>query len=281
MSLKITKPLVTVDWLYKHLNDTNLIVLDCTIPKVTDVAITDKEKNRVKGALFFDLKTTFSDQNASLPNTVLSAEVFETKARELGINNNSTIICYDDLGIYSAPRVWWMFQLMGFQNIAVLDGGLPEWKANNYPTVTNYSKETGKGNFTADFKPHKLKNKAAVYNAMANDTSVIIDARSKGRFLGTAPEPRPELSSGHIPNSVNIPFNNILNNRKMKSYAELSKIFSKFVGVNDFVFTCGSGITASILALGAAVLGFENTAVYDGSWTEWASDGNLPIEKEE
>lgn len=280
MSLKITKPLVTVDWLYKHINDTNLVVLDCTIPKVTDVATTGIAKKCIKGALFFDLKKTFSDQNATLPNTVLTAEVFERKAQELGINNNSVIICYDDLGIYSAPRVWWMFQLMGFQNIAVLDGGLPEWNANNYPTVANYSIKSDKGNFTVDFKPNKLKNTAAVYKAMSSDTSVIIDARSEERFLGTAPEPRPELSSGHIPNSINIPFKFVLENKKMKSYDDLFKIFTKFEIENKIIFTCGSGITASILALAAAVLEIKNTAVYDGSWTEWASNGNLPIVKE-
>lgn len=127
------KPLVNIAWLYKNLDNEKLIVLDCTMPKVTVNSIVTDEKIRIKGAVFFDIKNCFSDKKATLPNTVLSAEEFEEKAKELGINQDSIVVCYDDLGIYSSPRVWWMFQLMGFTNVAVLDGGLPEWKSNNYP----------------------------------------------------------------------------------------------------------------------------------------------------
>ncbi|QTD37884.1 sulfurtransferase [Polaribacter batillariae] len=277
MSLKINSPLVSVDWLYNNLENENLTILDCTIPKVTNKSQNSTVKKQIKGAIFFDLKNIFSNKNSPLPNTVLSAKEFQEKAQELGIQKNAALVCYDDLGVYSSPRVWWMFQLMGFNNVAVLDGGLPAWKAKKHPIESPKNQQPKKGNFKVNYKPEKLIFTKDVLNSIEKKEVLIVDARSKGRFYGTEPEPRNDLKSGHIPNSVNLPFTEIQQNGKMKSKEVLEDIFKDYKNKKQIIFTCGSGITASILALGAEIAGVKNVAVYDGSWTEWGSTTNLPI----
>ncbi|WP_299665295.1 sulfurtransferase [uncultured Polaribacter sp.] len=277
MSPKIPSPLVSVDWLYTILNNKNLIILDCTLPKVTDDSIISEEKKQIKGALFFDIKNNFSDTKAAFPNTVLPPIEFERKAQEIGINQDSVLVCYDDLGIYSSPRVWWMFQLMGFKNIAVLDGGLPEWKIKNYPIENPENHQPKQGNFKVDYTSEKLKCTEDVLNSIENKETLIVDARSKGRFYGTEPEPRNNLKSGHIPNSVNLPFGEVQQAGKMKSNEELKSIFKEYQNKKEVIFTCGSGITAAILALGAEIANIKNVSVYDGSWTAWGSTDHLPI----
>ncbi|MBU3012519.1 sulfurtransferase [Polaribacter vadi] len=281
MSLKIEKPVVSSEWLFNHLEDKNLIVLDATLPKVTALKKeVIQEKYQIKNAVFFDIKKVFSDVNAPFPNTVLSAKEFEHKAQNLGIYKDSCIVVYDDLGIYSSPRVWWLFQLMGFTNIAVLDGGFPDWVSKEYAIEKPKEKQRDKGDFTANFKPEKLKFTNDVLAAINNNKLLIADARSKGRFYATAPEPREDVKGGHIPNSVSLPFNDILTGGKLKSEKELKLIFKKINPENkELIFSCGTGITASVLALGAEIAGNKNCAVYDGSWTEWGSTNNLPIEK--
>ncbi|AUC23333.1 hypothetical protein BTO15_15055 [Polaribacter sejongensis] len=281
MSLKITKPIVSVGWLQDNLEHKNLIILDCTIPKVTEKSNTVKsdEKTQIKGAIFFDIKNTFSDVNGKFPNTILSSKEFEYKAQELGINTDSFIVCYDDLGIYSSPRVWWMFQLMGFTNVAVLDGGFPEWIANKYPIENQQKNSRSKGDFKVNYQSEKIKFTKDILNAINNETILIADARSKGRFNSTEPEPRSDVKGGHIPNSVSLPFSEIIENGTFKSEAALKVIFKEInPEKKPFIFSCGTGITASVLALGAEISGSKNYAVYDGSWTEWGSTENLPIE---
>jgi thiosulfate/3-mercaptopyruvate sulfurtransferase len=277
MSLKIPSFVVSVDWLLEHLENESLVILDVTIPKVGSKKIEIlEEKSQIKKAHFFDLKD-FSDAEAPLPNTMLTGEKFQQKAKQFGINNNHCIVVYDDLGIYSSPRVWWMFQLMGFENIAVLDGGFPEWKAKKYPIEKFSHKTLSKGNFTANYHFEKITFMTDVLANVSSKKYLVLDARSEGRFFGTEPEPRKEVRGGHIPNSKSLPHTDILDGTKMKPTDELKMIFeTKNPENKPLIFSCGSGITASILALGATIAGIKNHSVYDGSWTEWGLS-NAPI----
>lgn len=276
--LKIPSPIVTAEWLNENCKAENLLIFDSTIPKVGVVSDQNKIKEQIPNAIFFDIKNEFSDTNSKYPNTLLHPDEFEFKAQNLGIDKDSCIVVYDDVGIYSAPRVWWMFNIFGFKNIAVLDGGLPAWKKADLYTEEPKKVEHKKGDFIAKYQPQKIRFTEDVLASVPLATC-IADARSKSRFLGTEPEPRKEVRSGHIPSSINIPYAEMLSDGKMKSTEELKAIFNKFNPNNEeLIFSCGSGITACILALGAELAGIENYAVYDGSWSEWGSRTDLPIE---
>ena len=279
--LQINQPLVSVNWLCQHLDVTNLVVLDGTIPKVTlKNNANNFEENQIVNARFFDLKKTFSIQNAPFPNTALNADDFQEKARELGINNNSCVVVYDTYGIYSSARVWWLFKTMGFNNIAVLDGGFPAWKKANYPTEKKQQHHFKVGDFKVNYQPEKLINADVVLNSLNDTKKKILDARSAGRFNSTEPEPRKEVRNGYIPRSKSLPYSSLLNDTKLKSAEEIEQLFNELnVENKEMIFSCGSGITACVLALGATIAGFKNISVYDGSWTEWGSLSHLPIEK--
>ncbi|WP_435262695.1 sulfurtransferase [Tenacibaculum sp. nBUS_03] len=278
MNLKINSPVVDVEWLENKLTAENLIILDATIKKVTTKKNTIDQKKQIVNAVFFDLKNVFLKKEAKYPNTLPSKEYFQKEARKLGVNNDSCIIVYDDIGVYSSARVWWMFKTFGFNNIAVLNGGLPAWKKAGFLVEEPQEREIFTGNFRVNFRTEKVSYTKDVIKATANNNVYILDARSKGRFEAKEPEPRADLRGGHIPSSFNLAYTEVQNINKMKGKEELEVLFSK-VSNNSIIFTCGSGITACILALGAEILGIKNYAVYDGSWTEWASNLELPIEK--
>lgn len=277
-NIKTPSPIVTAEWLNKHCKADNLLIFDATIPKVGSISEENQPKEQIPNAIFFDIKNEFSEVNSKYPNTILHPEEFEFKAQNLGVHKNSCIVVYDDYGIYSSPRVWWMFNTFGFNNIAVLDGGLPAWKKANLYTEQPQKNEQIKGDFIVNYQPQKIRFTEDVL-ASVSLTTCIADARSKSRFLGIEPEPRKEVRSGHIPNSINIPYAEMLHHGKMKSSSVLKEIFNKYNPNKEvLIFSCGSGITACILALGAELAGIENYAVYDGSWSEWGSRIDLPIE---
>ncbi|GFD82974.1 sulfurtransferase [Tenacibaculum sp. KUL118] len=277
--LTVKSPIVSVDWLHDNLSADNLIVLDATIQKVGVKTDNKKEKQQIKDAVFFDLKSVFLDVEAEYPNTIPSEKYFETEAQRLGINNDSCIVVYDDLGVYSSPRVWWLFKVFGFENVAVLNGGLPTWKEAGYMVESKKERTLSVGNFKATSNRSKISVTEEVLKA-SRDKQIILDARSKGRFYATVPEPRQDLRGGHIPNSKSLPYTELQVAGKMKSKEELQIIFSEITPSKEaMIFSCGSGITACILALGAEEAGNTNYSVYDGSWTEWASRLELPVEK--
>ena len=277
---QIPSPLVSVEWLLQHLDAPNLIILDATLKKVTDSATESTDKKQLKNARFFDIKNVFSDQNSPLPNTILNAEDFEKEAQNLGINQDNAIVVYDDLGIYASPRAWWLFKSMGHSNVAVLDGGLPAWKEKKLPLENPKAYTGGLGNFKSMYDAALIETYQTVLKSINLEEMRIVDARSAGRFNALELEPREELRSGHIPSSKNIPYTAVLDGTTMKNKQVLETIFNEsYQQKEKIIFSCGSGITACILALGAEIAGMKNLAVYDGSWTEWGSNHQLPIEK--
>ncbi len=277
--LKVPGAIVDCDWLQKHINHPDLIVLDATIPKVTAKTDQTSKDEYIPSTRFFDIKKQFSDTNAEFPNTMLPSEDFEQKAQELGIRNDSCVVVYDQLGIYSSPRVWWMFKVMGFDNIAVLNGGLPEWKQLGYNTVDAVDSDFTKGDFKANSKGEAFVNTKFVLNSLNDHQHQILDARSNARFKGEAAEPRKGVKSGHIPTSNSLPYTSLIEGNKIKSKENLKELFQQSNEDKKLmIFSCGTGITACVLALGAEISGYKNFKVYDGSWTEWGSLPDVPIE---
>lgn len=272
------KTIVSVKWLHKNLNDPDLIILDASQTKTINNTTSKFQGLQIKNARFFDIKNSFSKNDTDLPNMLQDPTDFEQACRKLGINKSSKIVVYDNLGIYTSPRVWWLFKTMGHTNIAILNGGLPAWNQEGFE-LEPITKSTYKlGDFEAIFHPALVKDIEAIKTNLTTKINLVIDARSEGRFNGTAPDPRPDLKSGHIPNSINLPYTAVLENGKFKQKETLKTIFSNLqIDDNPLIFTCGSGITACILMLASELVSNNPKAVYDGSWTEWASEKETPI----
>lgn len=267
IKLDASYPVVSVSWLHENLEAENLIVLDGTINKVFN-----EELHQIPRARLFDIKKKFSELSAPFPSTCPSEIQFQQSARELGINTDSAIVVYDDKGIYSSARVWWLFKVFGFNNVAILDGGFPAWEKAKYPTEAMVPFSGSLGNFKARYKSDYMVFFEAMEEASKTKSHTIIDARSESRFKSLEPEPREGLRMGTIPNSVNLPFKDLLESNQLYSKAVIEARFEKLAQKNDpIIFSCGSGITACVLALGATIAGYKNIAVYDGSWTEWGS----------
>lgn len=265
--MSFTSPIVSVEWLHSNLNAENLIVLDGTINKVFDASL-----KQIPNACLFDIKKKFSDVLNPFPSAFPSTEQFQKSARALGINIDSAIVVYDDKGIYSSARVWWMFKAFGYNNVAVLNGGFPAWLKAEYATESMKPYKGKEGNFIVNHKSEIMKFFDDVTEASKNKTHTIIDARSAQRFNCEVPEPREGLRRGTIPNSKNLPFTDLLEDGILKPKVDLEKAFYMVADKNDtIIFSCGSGITACVLALGAQISGYKDISVYDGSWTEWGS----------
>lgn len=256
-----------------------VIILDASIDKVGQ-KLDNNNLELIPNSHFFDIENAFSDKAINLPHTMVDSSTFENEARKLGINEDSIILLYDRWGVYSSPRAWWMFKYMGFDQVYVINGGLPAWKSADLPTVDSYAAVEPTGNFIA--KPNsEWIIKIDELKELVGEADVhITDARSAGRFSGAAPEPRPGLKSGHIPGSKNIPFDQVLDGAYFRSNEQIAPLYAdKSFSSGQNIFTCGSGITASILALGAYELGYPHIRVYDGSWSEWGSDPDTIVDQ--
>lgn len=272
------KDIVEVDWLIDHLNNDSIIILDVS-PKTT---ASNKSYappiEIIPGARVVSIKQQFSDQESEWPNTIPTAEDFELSARSLGINNDSHIIVYDSIGVYTSPRVWWLFKIMGHLTVSVLNGGLPAWKEQQYPSSPKPFKNPiyAPGNFVAQFNNHKHFTYENVEENLNSKVYQLVDARSSGRFNGLDDEPRKNLKSGHISKSINIPYSSVLSSGKFKSENELKKIFESHINQDQaLVYTCGSGMTACIVLLANYLTYNQSLHVFDGSWTEWATRQGL------
>lgn len=270
------KEIVSTDWLNQHLSNPNLIILDASITTNANRKEFGKFDNTIPNARLFDLKNVFLDKKNPFPNTIPKPKQFEVECRKLGINQDSTIVVFDNNGIYSSPRVWWLFNVMGHQKISVLDGGLPNWIKNGFRTEKKNIETFETGDFKVKFDNVLVVDFKQILNNITEKKFTIIDARSDSRFNGIGKEPRKHLKSGNIENSINIPYQEVLQNGKYKSKKELYELFEeKCKAKKELVFSCGSGITACIIMLAYQISSGNSKKIYDGSWTEWATKNNL------
>ena len=272
---------VTTEWLAKHLDEPDVRVLDGTwhMPQLKRDARAEFATAHIPGAAFFDIDA-IADRTTSLPHMLPSAEQFGAAVGALGIGNADRVVVYDLRGVVSAARVWWTFRAFGHDAVAVLDGGLPRWRAEGRP-VESGTRAPRPRKFTARLRRSLVRDLAAMRKNVTARQAQVLDARSRGRFAGTEPEPRAGLRSGHIPGSLNLPYDELY--QKDGTLLPPQELKAKFEAAGldlgkPVVTSCGSGVTASVLALGLYAAGRPDVAVYDGSWTEWGGRADTPID---
>ena len=274
------KTLVSTEWLHAHLKDPDLRILDGSyyLLQMARDPRAEYDAAHIPGARFFDIDDV-ADHGSDLPHMVPPIEKFMSRMRAMGVGDGHQVVVYDGMGLFSAARVWWLFKLMGQNNIAVLDGGFPKWQAEGRP-VDDLPPIIRDRHMTVRRQNHMVKDVTQVSAASKLGDYEIIDARSPGRFRGEEPEPRAGLRPGHIPGSKNVCFKDLLNaDQTMKNPVEIRQIFQS-AGV-DFdkpaITTCGSGVTAAVLSLGLQRIGKTDHSLYDGSWSEWGMFPTVPV----
>jgi len=274
--------LVSTDWLAAHLSDPYVRVVDSSfkLPGITPTAREDYDRGHIPGAMFFDIDD-ICEPGTSLPHMIPTPDLFAQKVGALGIGDGDRVVCYDNSGLSSAGRAWWMLRMFGHHDVVLLDGGLPKWRAEGR-LLDRVVPSPPQRRFTARFDPALVRDERALMENLASRREQVVDARAAGRFDGTVPEARPGLRSGHIPGSRNVPYEHVTDpcTRQLKSAEELTRLF-RDAGVTldrPIVTSCGSGVTACALAFALHLIGHPGAAVYDGSWSEWGLPRDTPIE---
>jgi thiosulfate/3-mercaptopyruvate sulfurtransferase len=275
-------PLVSTEWLAANLENPDLVVCDCSFYLPTDPRNATKlfTEARIPGARFFDIDA-IKDTTSDLPHMLPTPKDFAEMVGALGISNRSTVVFYDQLGLFSAARGWWMMRVFGHDEAAVLDGGLPKWQAENRPLETAEPVLPSPVAFNATPRPELVRDNGAMQAIVADRSALILDARPAGRFAGTAPEPRPGLRGGHMPGAHNVPFNQLLaaDGTMLPADALRARFAAEGAdGSRPVVTSCGTGVTAAVLTLGLAVAGLPMGALYDGSWSEWGGRPDTAVE---
>jgi thiosulfate/3-mercaptopyruvate sulfurtransferase len=275
-------PLVTPSWLAGRLQDPSIIVLDATLPPVGVTPSVDTRsrylENHIPGAVYFDIEE-LSDHATTLPHMLPKPEDFSRSMSALGIGDNMTVVVYEQQGVFSAPRAWWMLRTFGARHVHILDGGLRAWTDARLPTESG-PVHRAPASFDAKLHRDAVVDLSQLKDRLAKHQQVL-DARSAARFDGTAPEPRPGLSSGHMPGATSIPFTELVEDGRLKPAEKLREYFStKNLDLQQpLTTTCGSGVTAAVIALSLEVVGAPNVSLYDGSWAEYALQPDSIIKK--
>jgi thiosulfate/3-mercaptopyruvate sulfurtransferase len=275
-------PLVTSAWLAGRLRHPGAVILDATLPPVGVTPAVDTRARyfaqHIPGAVFFDIEE-LSDRSSPLPHMLPTPEVFSRSLSALGIGDETDIIIYEQEGVFSAPRAWWMLKSFGARNTYLLDGGLRGWIAAGLPTESG-DVHSAPASFHATLDHDAVKDFSQMQELIAT-RGQILDARSAGRFAGSLPEPRPGISSGHMPGATSIPFTELVEEGRLRPAEELRQIFAaKGVDLKQpITTTCGSGVTAAVIALGLEVAGAKQVSLYDGSWAEYGTHPEAVIEK--
>jgi len=274
--------LVDTEWLAAHLDDPHIRIVDTSfkLPGIAPTAREDYDRGHIPGAVFFDIDE-IAEPGTSLPHMIPSPELFARKMEQLGIGDDDRVIVYDSAGLSSAGRAWWMLRLFGHHNVALLDGGLPKWKAEGRPLETAVPNPPRR-RFSARFDPALVRDKQALLGNLSARREQVLDARAAGRFEGNVEETRPGLRRGHIPGSRNLPYDRVTDpqTRRLRDAEALSGRF-RDAGValdRPIVTSCGSGVTACALAFALHLIGHPGAPVYDGSWSEWGLPGDTPVE---
>jgi len=281
MSELSSDALVSTEWLANHLHAPDVRVVDGSyyLPQEGLDPRTEYEVQHIPGAVFFDIDE-IADTANPLPHMLPPPEKFSSRVRKLGLGDGVRIVVYDQRGIMSAPRVWWTFRFFGHEDVAVLDGGLPKWSHEGRP-VEEGPVRVGERHFTPRVQSLMARDREQLLANLQGRREQVLDARSSGRFAGNDPEPRAGLRGGHIPGSLSLPFTDLLE-RETQTMLPPEQLRARFTaaGVDmrqPVVTTCGSGITAGVLALGLHLAGHDDVALYDGSWADWGRPGDTPV----
>ncbi len=278
----MSSPLVSTEWLAQHLGGADVVILDATLylPNENKNARAEFAAAHIPGARFFDINA-FADPDTDLPHMVPSAGRFAKLAGALGIGNDSFCVFYDQRGIFSAARGWWLMGLFGHDRAAVLDGGLPKWRREDRAVATGEAAAPAPVSFRPDFRAGRLRGIGDMLGNVATQAELVLDARAAGRFNATVPEPRAGMRGGHIPGAASLPITELLTPEltMLPPDALRARLAAAGVdGTRPVVTSCGSGVTATVITLAMALAGLPQGAVYDGSWTEWGGRRDTPVE---